>query len=164
MTLYADDGFLAQNNDNADSIDASRIGNDGPWRARIAPVRGDAAYWLSSREARRDFSLTLRVYNPQRDFRASEDTLPVLTHRLLRGGALMSGVGKYVWAALAMAVVDALDRDLHGAARADGRRDQALERRRRLQCVARRRSRHARNRARSCAPRPISPIPPASTI
>lgn len=81
VTLYADDGFLAQNSDHAHSIDASHLtpGPGGVWRARIAPVRGDAAYWLSSRAARHDFSLTLRVYNPQRDFRASAETLPVLT-------------------------------------------------------------------------------------
>jgi hypothetical protein len=81
VTLYAEDAFLAQNGDHAASIDASyvRAGSDGYWRARVAPVRGDAAYWLSSREARRDFSLTLRVYNPQRDFSASADALPVLT-------------------------------------------------------------------------------------
>jgi hypothetical protein len=80
VTLYADDGFLVQNSDLAYSIDASRVrlGPGGAWRVRIAPVRGDAAHWLSSRAARRDFSLTLRVYNPQRDFRASEETLPVL--------------------------------------------------------------------------------------
>lgn len=79
VTLYADDNFLAQNNDGAHSVDATRIGDNSAWRARIAPVRGDAPYWISSREARRGFSLTLRVYNPQRDFRASAETLPVLT-------------------------------------------------------------------------------------
>jgi hypothetical protein len=81
VTLYADDDFLVQNGDHAHSIDASRV-RPGPgrvWRARVAPVRGDAAYWLSSRAARRDFSLTLRLYNPQRDFRASAEMLPVLT-------------------------------------------------------------------------------------
>ncbi|MGD9981526.1 MAG: DUF1214 domain-containing protein [Hyphomonadaceae bacterium] len=79
VTLYAGDNFLAQNTDNAHSIDASRIGNDRPWTARISPVRGDAANWISSREARRGFVIMLRIYNPQRDFRASEETLPVLT-------------------------------------------------------------------------------------
>lgn len=86
VTLYADDNFLAQNTDHAASIDASHIA-PGPWRARVAPVRGDATYWLSSRAARRDFSLTLRVYNPQRDFRASADTLPVLTRVSCAGAA-----------------------------------------------------------------------------
>jgi hypothetical protein len=80
VTLYGRDGFLVQNSDVAHSIDASRVrlGRGGLWRARIAPVRGDAAYWLSSREARRGFSLTLRVYNPHRDFRAGAETLPEL--------------------------------------------------------------------------------------
>lgn len=80
VTLYAEDGFLAQNGDHAHSVDASyvRTGRDGQWRARIAPVRGDARYWLSSREARRDFSLTLRVYNPHREFQPSPETLPTL--------------------------------------------------------------------------------------
>ena len=81
VTLYADDDFLAQNNDHAASIDASRAraAEDGYWRTRVAPVRGDAAHWLSSRAARRGFSLTLRIYNPQRDFHPSAETLPVLS-------------------------------------------------------------------------------------
>jgi hypothetical protein len=79
VTLYADDGFLADNGDNAASVDASRVGNDTSWRTRIAPVQGDAANWLSSRGARRGFSLMLRVYNPQLDFEPSADSLPVLT-------------------------------------------------------------------------------------
>jgi hypothetical protein len=80
VTLYADDDFLARNNDHAASVDASRVrpGEDGYWRARVAPVRGDAAHWLSSRAARRGFSLTLRIYNPQRDFRPSAEALPTL--------------------------------------------------------------------------------------
>jgi hypothetical protein len=89
VTLYADDNFLAQNSDHAGSIDASfvRAGPDGYWRARLAPVRGDAPYWLSSRAARRNFSLTLRVYNPGRDFRASAETLPELTRLSCAGAA-----------------------------------------------------------------------------
>jgi hypothetical protein len=79
VTLYAGDNFLAQNTDNAHSIDATRVGNNRPWTARISPVRGDARNWLSSREARRGFVIMLRVYNPQRDFRASESSLPALT-------------------------------------------------------------------------------------
>lgn len=79
VTLYADDNFLAQNTDNAHSIDASRMGNDRAWHARISPVRGDATHWISSRAARRGFVVMLRVYNPQRDFRPSEQSLPALT-------------------------------------------------------------------------------------
>lgn len=80
VTLYADDNFLAQNSDHAASIDASRINlsADGYWRAKVSSVRGDAANWLSSREARRGFVLMLRVYNPQRDFSPSAEALPTL--------------------------------------------------------------------------------------
>jgi len=80
VTLYAGDSFLARNGDHAASIDASRTraGADGVWRARVAPVRGDALHWISSRAAGRDFTLTLRVYNPMREFRPSAEMLPVL--------------------------------------------------------------------------------------
>lgn len=89
VTLYADDSFLAMNNDHAHSVDASRISYsaDGYWRTRISPVKGDAINWVSSRAARRGFSLTLRVYNPQRDFRPSADSLPRLTALSCAGGA-----------------------------------------------------------------------------
>lgn len=81
VTLYAGDHFLAQNSDHAAAIDATRTryGQDGVWRARIAPVRGEAVHWLSSRNAHSGFSLTLRVYNPDRDFAPSAETLPRLT-------------------------------------------------------------------------------------
>ena len=79
VTLYARDGFLAQNGDNAGSVDASRVGNEAPWRTRIAPIQGDAANWLSSRGAHRGFSLMLRVYNPQDGFEPSAGALPTLT-------------------------------------------------------------------------------------
>lgn len=86
VTLYARDNFLVQNTDAAHSIDASRVGNSAPWSARISPVRGDARHWLSSREARRGFIIMLRVYNPQRDFRAGAESLPVLTTVSCAGG------------------------------------------------------------------------------
>jgi hypothetical protein len=81
VTLYASDSYLARNDDHAASVDATRInaGDDGVWRARISSVQGDSVNWLSSRNARRGFSLTLRVYNPQRDFAPSEGSLPRLT-------------------------------------------------------------------------------------
>lgn len=81
VTLYASDDFLARNGDHAQSIDASRVrvGERGVWRARVAPVQGDALHWLSSRAARRGFSLMLRVYNPRREFHPSAEALPALT-------------------------------------------------------------------------------------
>lgn len=80
VTLYASDHFLAQNTDHAPAVDATRIryGSDGRWRVWIAPVRGEASHWLSSRNAHSGFSLTLRVYNPRRDFHPSAESLPAL--------------------------------------------------------------------------------------
>lgn len=89
VTLYANDSYLARNDDHAGSVDATRVhlGADGVWRARIAPVQGDAIYWLSSRSARRGFSVTLRVYNPGPDFAPSAEALPVLRTISCPGGA-----------------------------------------------------------------------------
>lgn len=85
VTLYASDNYLARNTDHAHSIDFSRVGA-GDWRARIAPVQGDAAFWISSRAAKRGFSLTLRVYNAYDDFTPSAETLPVLHTISCAGG------------------------------------------------------------------------------
>ncbi len=79
VTLYAGDNYLVQNEDHAGSIDASRLGLSTAWSVRIAPIRGNTAHWLSSRAAGRGFSLTLRVYNPQENFRPSAESLPTLT-------------------------------------------------------------------------------------
>ena len=81
VTLYANDSYLARNDDHAASIDSSRVsaGDDGYWHARVSSVQGNTVNWLSSRNARRGFSLTLRVYNPERDFAPGEDSLPRLT-------------------------------------------------------------------------------------
>lgn len=80
LTLYGRDHYLARNSDHAASLDASRaaVSGRGRWVARISPVRGEAINWLSSREARRGFSLTLRIYNPRRDFVADAASLPSL--------------------------------------------------------------------------------------
>jgi hypothetical protein len=81
VTLYADDNFLALNNDGAPSIDASRALTDagGGWRARVSPVRGQTANWISSRNAGRGFIVMLRIYNAYDEFRPSAETLPTLT-------------------------------------------------------------------------------------
>jgi hypothetical protein len=85
VTLYASDNYLARNGDHAHSIDASRVG-PGRWRARIAPVQGDAAFWISSRAAKHGFSLTLRVYNAYDDFDPSAEALPTLRTVSCAGG------------------------------------------------------------------------------
>lgn len=78
VTLYAGDDFLARNSDDAHSIDASRLAG-GAWSAHVSATRGDAANWLSSRAARRGFSLLLRAYQPRGDFEPSAENLPVLS-------------------------------------------------------------------------------------
>lgn len=81
LTLYAGDDFLARNNDHAPSVDATRTlaAADDSWVARVSPVRGETANWISSRAAGRGFLLMLRLYDPQPDFRANDETLPRLT-------------------------------------------------------------------------------------
>jgi hypothetical protein len=66
ITLYAPDNFLAVNGDDAPSIDATSIvrGDSDAWTARIAPERGDAVNWISSRNGDA-FSLSIRLYNPE---------------------------------------------------------------------------------------------------
>ena len=90
VTLYADDNFLALNADGAPSVDASRVRSDvnGGWRARIAPIRGEAANWISSRNAGRYFVIMLRVYNPHDAFQPSASSLPTLTTISCAGDAL----------------------------------------------------------------------------
>lgn len=85
VTLYARDNYLAQNSDHAHSVDASRAGA-GAWRARVAPVQGNTQFWISSRAAKRGFSLTLRVYNPYDDFEPSAEALPTLQTISCAGG------------------------------------------------------------------------------
>jgi hypothetical protein len=65
VTLYADDYYLALNEDDAHSIDMTRavIGDDRMWRATIQPTDpADGSFWISSRNAGR-FDLIYRLYN-----------------------------------------------------------------------------------------------------
>ena len=64
VTLYAADDFLAPNQDDAHSVDASDFALRGGWRAVIqsAPPSDDV-FWISSRNAGR-FNLALRLYSP----------------------------------------------------------------------------------------------------
>ncbi|HET6583928.1 MAG TPA: DUF1214 domain-containing protein [Nannocystaceae bacterium] len=66
LTVYAADHFLPVNDDRSFSVDASQItaASDGSWTLRIATERADAANWISS-EAAGEFSLALRMYNPE---------------------------------------------------------------------------------------------------
>ena len=66
ITVYAADHFLPVNEDRAFSIDASQLvaGADGAWKAKIAPDSDGADNWISN-EAAGEFSLALRMYNPE---------------------------------------------------------------------------------------------------
>lgn len=74
VTIYAPDDYLPQNSDHAFSVDATRLG-DGDWIARVAPVRGAADDWISSRAAQRGFVLMLRLYQPRQDAREQPSTI-----------------------------------------------------------------------------------------
>lgn len=65
LTLYAQDRFLARNNDRAHAVGAANlvVARDGAWSIRVAPGRDDAGNWLSTRAAG-DFTLGLRLYRP----------------------------------------------------------------------------------------------------
>jgi hypothetical protein len=66
LTLYAQDEFLARNDDGAAAVNRAGIVSEDAdhWQVSVASARGDAANWLSTREAGH-FSLTLRLYRPQ---------------------------------------------------------------------------------------------------
>jgi hypothetical protein len=80
VTLYSRRGALIDNGDHAFVIDSNRTAKDarGAWSARLAPVRGEALNWLSTRAARRDFIVELRLYQPRRDIEGREPPLPRL--------------------------------------------------------------------------------------
>lgn len=65
VTLYAEDNYLAQNDDQAFSVDATHVVRDsaGRWTVRLAPERQDAPNWISSRGTGH-FNLSIRLYNP----------------------------------------------------------------------------------------------------
>jgi len=79
LTLYARDNYLPRGGDRAFSIDATRAKPDrsGRWAVRIAAARGDADYWISSRNARAGFALMLRLYQPEQDARLSPRDIPL---------------------------------------------------------------------------------------
>jgi hypothetical protein len=65
VTLYAEDDFLGQNEDNAHSISASDPQTSGEnWSAIIASQHLDAGTASLSSNQTGNFSLTLRLYNP----------------------------------------------------------------------------------------------------
>ena len=87
VTLYADDYFLAQNEDDAHSIDMTRavIDSDGMWRAVIQSADpADGSFWISSRNAGR-FDLIYRLYNASEAILESPGNA-LVTPRIIRLG------------------------------------------------------------------------------
>jgi hypothetical protein len=90
ITLYASDNYLVFNDDDAASVDATRVtrNENGAYDIRIAPTREAAANWLSSRNAAQ-FLLTVRLYNPDPSIQADlqRADLPKLARLSCQGGA-----------------------------------------------------------------------------
>tara|TARA_R110002073_G_scaffold8772_2_gene46953 strand:+ start:1562 stop:2173 length:612 start_codon:yes stop_codon:yes gene_type:complete len=87
VTLYAADYYLAQNDDDAHSIDGTRAlaGEDGLWRATIqATDPGDGSFWISSRNAGQ-FDLIYRLYNASPAVLETPETA-LVTPRIIRLG------------------------------------------------------------------------------
>jgi hypothetical protein len=87
VTLYADDYYLARNEDGAHSIDMTRavIDADGMWRATIQPTDpADGSFWISSRNAGR-FDLIYRLYNASEAILDSPESA-LVTPRIVRLG------------------------------------------------------------------------------
>ena len=87
VTLYAEDDYLAQNDDEAHSVSAatpSIVEDD--WTATLSPERVDGP-WLSTVASDR-FSLTLRLYNPSDDLRDDPESFdfPEVTRLGCNGG------------------------------------------------------------------------------
>jgi hypothetical protein len=84
LTVYADDRFLAGNEDAAHSLGAEGMPVDaaGQWHVRLAPERGaEAMPWLSTRNTRAP-TLALRIYRPSPALRA--DPVRVVLPRIGR--------------------------------------------------------------------------------
>lgn len=83
VTLYAEDEFLARNDDDAHSLQGSALIAGAEiegrvWRANVGPEREGDEPWLSTRAAGR-FKLTLRLYHPAVSLREDPAALPAPT-------------------------------------------------------------------------------------
>ena len=88
VTIYDSQDFLPVNGDDAQSVDATRTVIDavdavaGRWSARVAPDRGNAKNWISSKNAE-EFSLTLRLYNPESKAQSDFASIPFPTLKMV---------------------------------------------------------------------------------
>ena len=86
ITLYAEDDYLAQNDDGHPSFDATASKGAANYRIIISPKKPVSGAWISSKNGG-NFDLTLRMYNPEP--RALDNTtslnLPKITKIKCRG-------------------------------------------------------------------------------
>lgn len=76
ITAYGEDDFLPRNGEGAYSADATRMVRDGEhWVVRLATERAGAANWIATRNAG-EFSLSLRMYNPEPSARNDASSIP----------------------------------------------------------------------------------------
>jgi hypothetical protein len=76
VTLYDEQYYLARNDDDATSVDATRTVRNpgGDYSVRIGPARGDAQNWLSTNGAKA-VNLTIRLYNPNAEVQGNPASL-----------------------------------------------------------------------------------------
>lgn len=89
VTVYADDDYLPQNEDDALSFDATEVRPDpqGQWTALVAKQPEPGQPWASSNKAGQ-YTLTLRLYNPAKSAQDDYGSIPMpKVTRLDCGGA-----------------------------------------------------------------------------
>lgn len=89
VTVYADDDYLPQNEDDALSFDATEVRPDaqGQWSALVANKPEAGQPWASSNKAGQ-YTLTLRLYNPAQSAQDNFAAIPMPTvTKLDCGGA-----------------------------------------------------------------------------
>jgi hypothetical protein len=73
LTLYGEDDFLPVNGDNAHALTETDLGSES-WSFIAGPEAAPDSHWLSTRNAG-DFSITLRLYHPERVVLDDPDSL-----------------------------------------------------------------------------------------
>ena len=78
VTVYADDDYLPQNDDDALSFDATEVKPDaqGQWIALVAGKPEPGQPWASSNKAG-NYTLTLRLYNPAKSAQDDFGSIPL---------------------------------------------------------------------------------------
>jgi hypothetical protein len=85
VTIYDTKGYMVANPANKWSVNGANVALDakGQWRVTISPEKPAEGAWLPGTKGR-PFHLTLRMYNPGKDFRA--DPTKAVLPRLVKEG------------------------------------------------------------------------------